>query len=83
MVIGVTQPGSGDLSTTFQNYAMELNRDSIKWFINDSPVRTLVKGTNEFPSAASCPRVGIWDGSQTGGWTGLSIEALAHSRPKL
>ncbi|KAJ2752985.1 transglycosylase [Coemansia pectinata] len=70
MAIPIAQPGGGDLSTTFQNYAIELNRDSVKWFINGSPVRTLVKGTKEFPSAASRPRMGIWDGSQTGGWAG-------------
>ncbi|KAJ2815908.1 transglycosylase [Coemansia sp. 'formosensis'] len=70
MAIGVAQPGGGDLSTTFQNYAIELTKDSVTWFINGNSVRTLVKGTKEFPSAASRPRMGIWDGSQTGGWAG-------------
>ncbi|KAJ2684988.1 transglycosylase [Coemansia spiralis] len=69
MAFGVSQP-DGDLSTTFQNYAIELTRDSVKWFINGNIVRTLVKGAKEFPSAASRPRMGIWDGTRTGGWAG-------------
>ncbi|KAJ2741040.1 hypothetical protein GGI20_005457 [Coemansia sp. BCRC 34301] len=77
LAIGVEQQGGGDLSTTFQNYAIELNRDSVKWFINGSPVRTFVKGTKEFPSAASRPRMGIWDGTQTSGWAGKVDWSLA------
>ncbi|KAJ2456554.1 hypothetical protein GGF42_003199 [Coemansia sp. RSA 2424] len=77
LAIGVEQQGGGDLSTTFQNYAIELNRDSVKWFINGSPVRTFAKGTKEFPSAASRPRMGIWDGTQTSGWAGKVDWGLA------
>ncbi|KAJ2854758.1 transglycosylase [Coemansia erecta] len=68
-VFGASQT-SGDLSTTFQNYAIELNKDSVKWYLNGILLRTLEKGTQEFPSDASRARMGIWDGSQTSGWAG-------------
>ncbi|KAJ1800576.1 putative glycosidase CRH2 [Coemansia sp. RSA 2399] len=68
-VFGASQT-SGDLSTTFQDYAIELNEDSVKWYLNGILLRTLEKGTQEFPSDASRARMGIWDGSQTSGWAG-------------
>ncbi|KAJ2762665.1 putative glycosidase CRH2 [Coemansia nantahalensis] len=68
-VVSVNQQ-SGDLSTTFQNYAIELNRDSVKWYLNGERIRTLPKNSAEFPSDASRARMGIWDGTQTGGWAG-------------
>ncbi|KAJ1661996.1 transglycosylase [Coemansia sp. RSA 1646] len=68
-VFGASQ-NNGDLSTTFQDYAIELNKDSVKWYLNGILLRTLNKGAQEFPSDASRARLGIWDGTQTGGWAG-------------
>ncbi|KAJ2618852.1 putative glycosidase CRH2, partial [Coemansia spiralis] len=69
-VFGVSQQGGGDLSTTFQDYAIELTEDSVKWYLNGQVLRTLGKDSQEFPSDASRARMGIWDGTQTGGWAG-------------
>ncbi|KAJ2682565.1 hypothetical protein H4R19_007108, partial [Coemansia spiralis] len=52
------------------NYAIELNKDSVKWYLNNRLIRTLPKNSAEFPSDASRARMGIWDGTQTGGWAG-------------
>ncbi|KAJ2517279.1 putative glycosidase CRH2 [Coemansia sp. RSA 2049] len=68
-VFGAAQ-NNGDLSTTFQDYAIELNKDSVKWYLNGILLRTLDKGAQEFPSDASRARMGIWDGTQTSGWAG-------------
>ncbi|KAJ2613288.1 CRH- protein [Coemansia sp. RSA 1365] len=67
---GVSQHKDSDLSTTYQDYAIELRKDSVKWYLNGGLLRTLNKGADEFPSDASRARMGIWDGSQTGGWAG-------------
>ncbi|KAJ2300793.1 putative glycosidase CRH2 [Coemansia sp. RSA 2706] len=69
-VFGVSQQGGKDLSTSFQNYAIELRDDSVKWYLNGGLLRTLTKGRGEFPSDATRARMGIWDGSQTSGWAG-------------
>ncbi|KAI7821665.1 concanavalin A-like lectin/glucanase domain-containing protein [Kickxella alabastrina] len=69
-VFGIDQQGNGDLSTTFQNYAIELNKDSVKWYLNGQLLRTLNKKTQEFPTYANRARMGIWDGTQTSGWAG-------------
>ncbi|KAJ2854198.1 putative glycosidase CRH2 [Coemansia erecta] len=61
---------SADLSTSFQNYAIELNKDNVKWYINGNVVRTLPKTSDDFPTYASRARMGIWDGTQTSGWAG-------------
>ncbi|KAJ2237671.1 transglycosylase [Coemansia sp. RSA 1722] len=61
---------SADLSSLFQNYAVELNRDNVKWYINGKVVRTLPKTSDDFPTYASRARMGIWDGTQTSGWAG-------------
>ncbi|KAJ2853541.1 transglycosylase [Coemansia erecta] len=60
-----------DMSTGFHNYAIEVNKDSIKWYIDNWLTRTLPKSSGvPFPSAASGARMGVWDGSQTSGWAG-------------
>ncbi|KAJ2354223.1 putative glycosidase CRH2 [Coemansia sp. RSA 2618] len=69
-VFGVSQQGNKDLSTSFQNYAIELLEDSIKWYLNGQLIRTLPKSNSYFPSDATRARMGIWDGSQTSGWAG-------------
>ncbi|KAJ2004445.1 putative glycosidase CRH2, partial [Coemansia thaxteri] len=33
-VVTANQPAGSDLSTTFQNYAVELTSDSVKWYLN-------------------------------------------------
>ncbi|KAJ2363730.1 transglycosylase, partial [Coemansia sp. RSA 2607] len=67
-VFVIDQQGGGDLSTTFHNYAIELNPDSVKWYFDGVLRRTLNKGSQEFPTYASRGRMGIWDGTQTSGW---------------
>lgn len=62
--------GDDDLSHTFHNYGIELNKDSVKWFVDGKAVRTLTKGSRGFPTYANRARMGIWDGTQTGGWAG-------------
>ncbi|KAJ2828838.1 putative glycosidase CRH2 [Coemansia erecta] len=69
-VFGVSQQGNKDLSTSFQNYAIELLEDSIKWYLNGQLIRTLPKSNSYFPSDATRARMGIWNGSQTSGWAG-------------
>ncbi|KAJ2549019.1 transglycosylase [Coemansia sp. RSA 1933] len=60
-----------DMSAGFHNYAIEVNKDSVKWYIDNWLTRTLSKSNGvPFPSAASGARMGIWDGSQTSGWAG-------------
>ncbi|KAJ2077845.1 putative glycosidase CRH2, partial [Coemansia sp. RSA 988] len=67
---GVSQHKDSDLSTSYQDYAIELREDSVKWYLNGGLLRTLNKGADEFPSDASRAKMGIWDGTQTGGWAG-------------
>ncbi|KAJ2791256.1 putative glycosidase CRH2 [Coemansia guatemalensis] len=67
---GISQNKDSDLSTTYQDYAIELLEDSVKWYLNGKLLRTLNKGADEFPSDASRAKMGIWDGTQTGGWAG-------------
>ncbi|KAJ2156844.1 putative glycosidase CRH2, partial [Coemansia sp. RSA 552] len=69
-VFGVSQGSNKDLSTSFQDYAIELREDSVKWFLNGNLLRTLKKGSREFPSDATRAKMGIWDGTQTSGWAG-------------
>ncbi|KAJ2427365.1 transglycosylase [Coemansia sp. RSA 2522] len=69
-VFGVSQSGGEDLTTSFQNYAIELLDDSVKWYLNGNLIRTLSKDKLAFPSDATRARMGIWDGSQTSGWAG-------------
>ncbi|KAJ2780752.1 putative glycosidase CRH2 [Coemansia interrupta] len=69
-VFVIDQQGGGDLSTTFHDYAIELNSDSVKWYFDGVLRRTLNKGSQEFPTYASRGRMGIWDGTQTSGWAG-------------
>ncbi|KAJ1958967.1 putative glycosidase CRH2 [Dipsacomyces acuminosporus] len=59
-----------DMSTSFHNYAIELNKDSVKWYIDGYNARTLPKDDREFPKYATRARMGIWDGTQTSGWAG-------------
>ncbi|KAJ2487208.1 transglycosylase [Coemansia sp. RSA 2050] len=60
-----------DMAAGFHNYAIELNKDSVKWYIDDWLTRTLPKLDGvPFPSGASRARMGVWDGSQTSGWAG-------------
>ncbi|KAI7817945.1 concanavalin A-like lectin/glucanase domain-containing protein [Kickxella alabastrina] len=55
----------GDMAAGFHNYAIELNKDSVKWYIDDWLVRTLpVSMGVPFPVGASRPRMGVWDGTQ-------------------
>ncbi|KAJ1952071.1 hypothetical protein GGI12_006339, partial [Dipsacomyces acuminosporus] len=57
-------PGSfpADMSTSFHNYAIELNPDSVKWYIDDWRTRTLSRTSGAgFPADASRVRMGIWD----------------------
>ncbi|KAJ2776945.1 hypothetical protein H4R18_005405 [Coemansia javaensis] len=69
-VFGVSQQPSQDLSTTFQNYAIELLEDRVQWYLDGRLIRSLMKGSQGFPSDATRAKMGIWDGSQTGGWAG-------------
>ncbi|KAJ2253190.1 hypothetical protein GGI13_002841 [Coemansia sp. RSA 455] len=60
-----------NIEAGFHNYAIELNKDSVKWYIDDWLTRTLPKLDGvPFPSGASRARMGVWDGSQTSGWAG-------------
>ncbi|KAJ2883576.1 transglycosylase [Coemansia aciculifera] len=60
-----------DMAAGFHNYAIELNKDNVKWYIDDWLTRTLPKLDGvPFPSGASRARMGVWDGSQTSGWAG-------------
>ncbi|KAJ1668526.1 transglycosylase [Coemansia sp. RSA 1813] len=60
-----------DMGAGFHNYAIEVNKDSIKWYIDNWLTRTLPKTDGvPFPSGASGTRMGVWDGSQTSGWAG-------------
>ncbi|KAJ2509246.1 transglycosylase [Coemansia sp. RSA 2049] len=60
-----------EMSAGFHNYAIEVNKDSIKWYIDDWLTRTLPRTSGvPFPSDASGTRMGVWDGSQTSGWAG-------------
>ncbi|KAI8318851.1 concanavalin A-like lectin/glucanase [Martensiomyces pterosporus] len=68
--IGGPGAGDGDMSTSFHDYAIELNKDSIKWYIDGQMCRELRKTGNQFPTNASRARMGIWDGTQTSGWAG-------------
>ncbi|KAJ2666792.1 transglycosylase [Coemansia sp. RSA 1199] len=69
-VFGVSQGEGEDLTTSFQNYAIELLDNSVKWYLNGNLIRTLTKEKAYFPSDATRARMGIWDGSQTSGWAG-------------
>ncbi|KAJ2672584.1 putative glycosidase CRH2 [Coemansia sp. RSA 1085] len=70
LVFTVDQPNEQDLSTTFQNYAIELHEDKVEWFFNGKSIRVLQKENKYFPADATRARMGIWDGSQTSGWAG-------------
>ncbi|KAJ2718652.1 Glutamate decarboxylase 2 [Coemansia sp. Benny D115] len=70
-VYGVDQQGQGDLSTTFQNYAIELKEDTVTWFLNGEALPFVLKRDSRgFPTYANRARLGIWDGTQTSGWAG-------------
>ncbi|KAJ2454665.1 putative glycosidase CRH2 [Coemansia sp. RSA 2336] len=70
LVFTVDQADKQDLSTTFQNYAIELHEDKVEWFFNGKSIRVLQKENKYFPADATRARMGIWDGSQTSGWAG-------------
>ncbi|KAJ1990768.1 transglycosylase [Coemansia umbellata] len=60
-----------EMSAGFHNYAIEITKNSINWYIDNWLTRTLPKLDNvPFPSDASRARMGIWDGTQTSGWAG-------------
>ncbi|KAJ2801105.1 hypothetical protein H4R20_003808 [Coemansia guatemalensis] len=62
-----------DMSAGFHNYAIEINKESIKWYIDDWLTRTLPKVPGvPFPSDASRIRMGVWDGTQSGDWAGTT-----------
>ncbi|KAJ2076387.1 hypothetical protein H4R24_005721 [Coemansia sp. RSA 988] len=62
-----------DMSASFHNYAIEINKESINWYIDDWLTRTLPKVSGvPFPSDASRIRMGVWDGTQSGDWAGTT-----------
>ncbi|KAI9208893.1 glycosyl hydrolases family 16-domain-containing protein [Polychytrium aggregatum] len=64
---------SFDTSADFHKYTIDWNADRIIWLVDDQPVRTYNNphsASLPFPVKPSYVQLGIWDGTNTGGWAG-------------